>query len=554
MPSPVAVPAADRPARAVSRVGTAMEGARRFLFGHDVFIPYARADALEYAQALADALTRHRLSTYVDQLGTPPGPVIPPLLLLRLRLSGMLVLVGSPGAAASQAVAQEVETFVQRSHRLFVVDVEGALDGTAWYRDRIRGGPARRVTRAELAGGVPSEPVVEQILKNVDFARREDRLRRTMRYTLGGIGTMLVLGAAGALVLNARAADLGRQAAAASAAVDSLGHVGAALTLAQRADAAADGSADGWVRSLLLSAESLREAWTVDGAGAWLRGMSVLSPSLGAVRSHGVPIQSLAVSGDGRRMATGGADGRLRIWDVAESGGRVSATPRGNALAVAGRGPVTALAFSADGRMLASGFGEWLVVWGVDGPRAVPRLLRPMRGTVHGLAFTPDGRTLAVGETYHARLVETGGWRDTLLPETPQRAGIGVAFSPDGRWLAVGGGGETELWDVASRTLLGVARVGGRQLGFAGGGTALVADGAWVPIAGGPAAPTLGTPGAPAVEGGAQPLAASRDGRFVARASSIGGTGLVDAAGRDLARMPVEPASTLAWRVVAFGP
>ncbi|HEX8246326.1 MAG TPA: TIR domain-containing protein, partial [Longimicrobium sp.] len=154
-------PGAAPPADAAWR--RTLDGVRRFLFGHDVFISYARADALEYAQALADALTQRRMAAYVDQLGTPPGPKMPPLLLLRLRLSSMLVLVASPAAAASEAVAQEVAEFTRRNHRMFVVDVAGALDGAAWYRERIKGGPARRVTAAELAAGTPSSAVVEQI-------------------------------------------------------------------------------------------------------------------------------------------------------------------------------------------------------------------------------------------------------------------------------------------------------------------------------------------------------------------------------------------------------
>src|SRR5689334_7540052 len=93
----------------------AADSVRRFLLGDDVFISYARADALEYAQALADALIQAGVSAYIDQLGAAPGPELPPSLLMRLRLSSMMVLVGSPGAASSQPVAREVAEFTRRN-------------------------------------------------------------------------------------------------------------------------------------------------------------------------------------------------------------------------------------------------------------------------------------------------------------------------------------------------------------------------------------------------------------------------------------------------------
>ena len=140
-------PGTGEPARP-SRLAVAAERAQQFLFGHDVFISYARADAKDYAIGLANALIERRIAAYVDQLGTPPGRELPALLMRRLTLSSMLVLIASRGARASGAVRREVEEFRQRNHRIYVLRVDGALDdddGAAdvgdglWLRDLSMG-------------------------------------------------------------------------------------------------------------------------------------------------------------------------------------------------------------------------------------------------------------------------------------------------------------------------------------------------------------------------------------------------------------------------------
>jgi WD40 repeat protein len=436
-----------------------LERARKFLFGHDVFVSYARADALEYAQALADALTRHRVAAYVDQLGTPPGPKMPSLLLLRLRLSSMLVLVGSPGAALSEAVAQEVREFTRHNHRLFVVDVAGALDNVEWYRDRIKGGPARRVTTQELAEGAPSEPVVQQILKNVDFSRREERLRRTMRYTLAGIVALLVVGGVGAAILT-------RKANAAAVALEARQRTLKALDLAGRASAGGEAeTAEAASDQLLLAIESLRAEWTVDGVAAWLRVMARTSAPLAVQRLHQKTL-ALAVSPAGDRVASGSRDGAVAIFKVVNESGRLSLTPgfEGGPFlpGSAGRRLVDGLRLSpGNPQFLAVKSRQALEIWRVDGPRAEQLSTRSYPNAIWWMEFGPNGRYLAVVTEPAVELIDTRDWNAVPLRfqgRDPRR----VAFSPDGRLLALSGGQTDlsqqttawlEVWDVGALTL-----------------------------------------------------------------------------------------------------
>ena len=197
---------------------------------------------------------------------------------------------------------------------------------------------------------------------------------------------------------------------------------------------------------------------------------------------HGL-VRCVAFSLDGRLLATGGDDRTARLWDPAT--GEHRRTLPGH------HGPVRGVAFSPDGRLLATASDDGTARLWDPATGEHRRTLPGHDSTVLGLAFSLDGRLLATASWDRtARLWDpaTGEHRRTLTGHDGEVTG--VAFSPDGRLLATAGGdGTARLWDPATgehrHTLTGhsggVGAVAfspdGRLLATAGGdGTARLWD------------------------------------------------------------------------------
>ncbi|MGH7223303.1 MAG: PQQ-binding-like beta-propeller repeat protein, partial [Gemmataceae bacterium] len=162
----------------------------------------------------------------------------------------------------------------------------------------------------------------------------------------------------------------------------------------------------------------------------------------------------IALSGDDAMLASGGreivknaAEGRLVLWDAAT--GRKLRQLKGH------KYDVDAVAFSPDGKTLASAEVETIYLWDVKTGKELRRIDKS-GWKKHRLAFSPDGKTLAStapGNETVIRLwdVATG---KPLQPPGPDGVVRTLAFSPDGRFAAtgcwLGNDSPLRIWDAAT--------------------------------------------------------------------------------------------------------
>jgi WD40 repeat protein/serine/threonine protein kinase len=186
-------------------------------------------------------------------------------------------------------------------------------------------------------------------------------------------------------------------------------------------------------------------------------GVSIWNPKsglrvLGPLR-HEQLLHTVHFSPDNRRLATIGADGVARIWDVAT--GKLETRLHSDY-------PVKTIHFSPNGtQVLTTSQNGPSRVWRIpDGTPVTPNLtvLPADRGgggaTVRG-SFSPDGTLLAICDQRGVQLFDAATGARVGPRMLHQSQCMGALFSCDGRKLVTGSDdGTARLWDVSTGALL----------------------------------------------------------------------------------------------------
>src|ERR1035437_6970179 len=173
---------------------------------------------------------------------------------------------------------------------------------------------------------------------------------------------------------------------------------------------------------MLLAIEAGRQADTMDARSSLLR-LIFDTPQLRfIIAGHTDKVSGVAVSPDGKTVASASSDGTIGLWDT--STGKAAHAPLRST-----EGGFESVAFSPDGKYLATGeggktgsAGGQIVLWDVASGYTPEVLARGGGAWVDALAFSRDGKTLAAALADASAALYSIPERKTVCPSIGRKA------------------------------------------------------------------------------------------------------------------------------------
>ena len=192
-------------------------------------------------------------------------------------------------------------------------------------------------------------------------------------------------------------------------------------------------------------------------------------------------VTSFALSGDGKVVAAGKADGIVDLFD--------SQTHERRASIETIQGPIRQVALSGDGGRVATEIeaGSPVVIWSADGNR-LASVAQPATGASYieqrPMALSPDGRTLGIlssdgrsstADSWSTTLVDVGSGATTQTIDPMGFWATGAPFSPDSAHLAGRADGAVATWPLGGGLRDDILAAPSQAAGV-GNGLALTSD------------------------------------------------------------------------------
>lgn len=174
--------------------------------------------------------------------------------------------------------------------------------------------------------------------------------------------------------------------------------------------------------------------------------------------THWSPVSSIAFSPDGRFLASGSVDSRVRLWEISNK--KILTEFKFEGLFAS---EVWNVVFSPDGKYLAAANNEKEIkVWEISTGKLINTFTQK-KGMIippGGIVYTPDGKFLVIGNGWEKTIslweVSTGRLRYTVTHGGERLPmDISIALSPDGKYLASGSKDKfVKLWEVSSGNIV----------------------------------------------------------------------------------------------------